>query len=140
MNQSRYTRYDKRRLPVQKRTIPIFGAASYIDGRVVKDQSDTFFRCWNCGFICRTDRDKLGNGVGYVVKDQADVPSYLNLGASAFEFPGSDNGRDVRLAVEDGATMNLMQLDSDGNPVTVMHNFYSKVTSGCPFCGTRQYK
>ena len=175
MNESRYVRYDKRRLPRQKRTIPIFGAASYVDGRVVKDQSNVFYRCWNCGFPCRTDRDKLGDGEGFVVKDHADVlegyvpgtaytplgpvgsptegqdtlpptaPAYpeygvLNLGASAHEFPGSDNGMDIRLAIEDNMTIHLMRLDAIGNPVTVMHNYYSKHTGGCPLCHTKQYK
>ena len=140
MNESRYVRYDKRGLPVQKRTIPIFGAASYVDGRVVKDQSGIFFRCWNCGFICRTDRDKLGDGEGFVINDQVDVPAVLNLGASSYEFPGTDNTRDVKMAVEDNVTVNLMELDNEGNPKTVMHNFFTKVTSGCPCCGCKAYR
>jgi hypothetical protein len=159
MTESRYIRYDKRRLPRQKRTIPIHGAVSYVDGRPVKDQSNVFFRCWNCGFICRTDRDKLGDGEGFVIEDQADVLtgsqtvitggtaatnteqfSVLNMGASAYEFPQGNALQDVSCSLEDNKTIHLMQLDSEGNPFTVMHNFSTKVTSGCPFCGCRQYK
>jgi alpha-D-ribose 1-methylphosphonate 5-phosphate C-P lyase len=58
MNESRTKRYRPGRLPRQKRTLSIFGAASYVDGRVVKDQSDKIYRCWNCGFICNEQHQK----------------------------------------------------------------------------------
>jgi hypothetical protein len=140
MTDSRYVRYDKRRLPREKRVIKLFGATSYIAGKVVKDQSNTLYRCWNCGFVCHSDRDKLGDGVGYVVKDEPDLPAVLNMGAGAYEFPGENANQDVAISLETGNTLHLMNLDSNGDPMTVRHNFTSTISSGCPFCGCRQYK
>ena len=140
MSESRTKHFDKRRLPRQKRTISVFGAVSYDQsGRAVKDQSDKLFRCWNCGFLCNTDRDKLGDGVGYTIKDQPDILP-LSLGSGAFQYPGSNAQWDVTLSLEDMHTVHLMQLDSDGNPMTVMHNFSQVVFAGCPLCGCMNYK
>jgi len=140
MNESRYRQYDTRRLPREKRIIRIFGAVSYVSGRPVKDQSNKMYRCWNCGFICNTDRDKIGDGVGYVVKDEADKPAVLNLGAASHEFPNSDNSRDVKLCLDTIHDFHLVALDSVGDLVTVMHGFSSNIRSGCPMCGCKQYK
>ena len=142
MNQSRNIHYNKRRLPRQKRTISIFGAVSYIDGRPVKDQSDKLFKCWNCGFICNElhDNIKTGDGNGYYIIDKPDGPSVLNIGGSAHEFPESNDVMDVLIKTETTSTAYMIQEDCNNEPVTVMHNLDSVVTSGCPFCGTRQYR
>ncbi len=142
MNQSRFIHYDKRRLPREKRTISVFGAVSYIDGRPEKDQSNKLFRCWNCGFICNElhNNIKTGDGEGYYITDKPDTPSILNIGASAYEFPESDNTRDVSIGIERTSTAYLMMEDCMEEPVTVIHNNDSVVTSGCPFCGTKQYR
>ena len=140
MNESRLIRYRPGRLPRQKRTIAIFGAASYIDGRVVKDQSDKLFRCWNCGFICNTDRDKLGDGVGYRIEDQVDLAP-LDLAEAAIEYPQSNASEmAITISIDEVSTPLLMKLDSEGNPVTVMHNLSQVVYEGCPLCGCMNYK
>lgn len=140
MSESRTRHYHKGRLPREKRTISVFGAVSYIDGREVKDQSDKLYRCWNCGFLCNTDRDKLGDGVGYTIKDLVEDNPY-NMGASSFVWPDSNAGElDMRITMDTVSTPVLMQLDSEGNPVTVMHNLSQIVHSGCPLCGTMNYK
>ena len=139
-NESRYRQYDLRRLPKEKRTRRIWGAASYIGGRVVGDQSDNLYRCWNCGFVCNSDRDKTGDGVGYKVTDEVDQPVALNLGGSAHEFPNSDNTRDVKLCFDTIHDIHLVALDSAGDLQTVVHNNTQVVTSGCPLCGSRNYK
>lgn len=178
MSESRVRKYDRRRLPREKRAISIFGATAYIEGRVVKDQSNKFYRCWNCGFLCNTDRNKLGDGVGYHITDEVDSPAVLNKGAGDYEFPRevwreqtesltADDGTtiltdplgfeifldtgfqqplppssswDVALSLERIDTPHLVKLDSQGDPVTVMHNHTTVVTSGCPMCGNKNYK
>jgi hypothetical protein len=126
MSDSRFIKYDKRNLPKEKRTIPVWGA-DLPDAK----QSDTFFRCWNCLFVCNVDRDEVGDGVGYVVIDEVRKKNVrLNAGI-----------RELSLSIDrfqSGA--HLMQLDPSGNPVTVMHNFTQKVFSGCPGCGCKNYK
>ena len=140
MSDSRIRRYDKRRLPRQKRTIGIFGAEGYIDGRVAKDQSNKLYRCWYCGFICNTDRDRLGDGEGFYITDEIDRPTVLNRGASAYEFPMSNNGWDVTISLDVTTTPHLMKLDSQGSAMEGMHNNTTIVTSGCPLCGCKNYK
>jgi len=140
MAESRTKLYRQGRLPRQKRTIKIFGAAAYIDGRVVKDQSSNLFKCWNCGFICNTDRDKLGDGVGYRIEDQVDT-SPLDLAAAALQYPQSNaSEKAIIISVDEITPPLLMQLDSEGNPVTIMHNLSQVVYEGCPMCGSKAYK
>jgi hypothetical protein len=141
VNESRSKHFDRRRVPKQKRTIPIYGAVAYdASGKAVKDQSNILFRCWNCGFVCNTDRDKLGDGVGFRIIDQPDIGPLDTYGAS-IQYPGSNAASmALELCNEDMSTVHLMQLDSDGNPVTVMHNFSQVVFAGCPLCGCMNYK
>ena len=140
MSDSRIRKYVKTRLPRQKRTISIFGAEGYIDGRVVKDQSNKLYRCWYCGFICNTDRDKLGDGEGFYITDDVDKPIVQNKGAGANEFPMSNLQWDVQISIDEPVTPHLAKLDSQGQPIEVMHNNTSMVTSGCPLCGCKSYK
>lgn len=133
MSDSRFIRYSRTSLPKEKRTIPFWGAESSGGGWAPgSDQSGILFKCWNCGFICNANRDETGDGVGYVVTDEVRV-----------KFPrlGSGDVKDVSLSIgiyQSG--VRLMKLDELGNPVTIMHNFTQKVFSGCPNCGSRNYK
>ena len=88
MTQAQYIKYDRRRLESKKRTIAVFGT---------DDHSNRFFKCWNCGFICDSQRDKTGDGVGYSVVQVTD-------------------------------------------PYTGDLNYSQQVSSGCPQCGSRNYK
>jgi hypothetical protein len=140
MNQSRLIHYNRSRLPRQKRTIRLFGATAYIDGRVVDDQSDRIFKCWNCGFICDTSKNKLGDGVGFTVQDKVDKTPF-DMAAAANRYPCSNASEmAMTISMEEISTPLLMKLDTEGNPVTVMHNLTQVVTSGCPLCGSKAYK
>ena len=141
MNQSRTVKYDKRRLPREKRTIRIFGAASYgQDGRVIKDQSNKIFKCWNCGMICNETHPniKVGDGVGYEIKEE--ISGIAEDLGNPETYPGSDGTMYVHLSLETEDTPHLMQLDSVGNPVSMDYGFTSIVTQGCPLCGCKQYR
>ena len=133
MSDSRYIKYDRRPLPHEKKTINFWGAESPGGGwSSGPDQSGVMFQCWNCGFICNTKRDELGDGVGYVVTDEARIK---------FHRLGTGDIKDISLSIgayQSGAR--LMLLDASGNPVTVNHNFTQKVFAGCPHCGSKNYK
>jgi hypothetical protein len=129
---SRYTHYDKRSLPRQKRRIKLPGAKNY--GGVEADQTDKFYKCWNCGFVCKVGRDQLGDGVGYCVTDTVETSDYNPQEQGLLDIKGFD------MSPDDMSTVLMMKLDSQDNPVTVTHNFTQVVTSGCPLCGSRNYK
>ena len=122
MNDSRFIKYDRRKIPGVKRTIP---------RNWTGDQAGKFFRCWNCGFTCNADRDQVGDGVGYQVNDTFQ-PVTLNL------FDG--NTRAHTLSISTIRDISLIEKDSDGNPKVFKHNFTTQVVSGCPFCGCRNYR
>jgi predicted RNA-binding Zn-ribbon protein involved in translation (DUF1610 family) len=133
VSDSRFIKYDRRKFPKEKKTIPFWGAASPGAGYGAgSDRSGVLFKCWNCGFLCNTNRDELGDGVGYVVTDEARI-----------KIPrlGSGDIRDVSLSIgifQSGAR--LMQLDAVGDPVTVVHNMTQRVYAGCPHCGSKNWK
>ena len=140
MSESRYRKYYPRRLPKEKRQIPIAGATAYIGGEVVKDQSNIFYRCWNCGFLCNTKKDQLGDGVGYYVTD-APEKYWNNISSAAFQYPCSNASQQAAtIMITTVSTPRLIKLDSVGNPATVIHNNDEIITSGCPACGCRNYK
>lgn len=140
MSESRYRKYYPRRLPKEKHQIPIPGSTAYINGQVVSDQSNTFYRCWNCGFLCNTSKDKLGDGVGYYVTD-APEKYWHNSGSAAFQYPCSNaSSQAATIMVTTVSTPRLIKLDSVGKPMTIRHNNYEVITSGCPQCGCKQYK
>jgi hypothetical protein len=81
---------------------------------------------------------KLGDGVGYSIKDVAE-PVELDTNASGFRYPMESglNAVTLRLAMP---CIRMMKLDSVGNPVTVQHNNSQIVSEGCPLCGTMNYR
>lgn len=95
------------------------------------EQAGKLFRCWNCGFTCNADRDKLGDGVGYYATDQVlgDVFTY-----------GTGNAMDVTLSVSLNSDISLIEIDSNGDPKVFKQNFSQIGSSGCPFCHSRNYK
>ena len=140
-NTSRYTRWDKRRIPVQKRTIPVWGAASYIGNNDVKDQSESLYKCWNCGSICNEQNPgvNIGDGVGYMVNDVT-KHNVLNVGSGNIQYMGSKGTRDVTIVARKASSPMLMIKDCTGKIEPVTHNNYQKVSSGCSFCGSKQYR
>jgi len=99
------------RRPHRKRTIPVKG---------YRRDHGRYYRCWNCGFVCDMHRDALGGRPGDAVAPVGIDPTPGVLG---------NTGRTV-----------LMQVGMDGQPLPVRRIFKSDVTSGCPFCGTHNWK
>jgi len=121
MTESRYIKYDRRGALSHKRSIPVPGA---------DEQAGKFFRCWNCGYTCNTDRDKLGDGVGYHATDQilGDV------------FANGRTSKDNTLSISLTTDVSIIEVDSNSDPKVFKTNFSQITFSGCPLCGSRNYK
>jgi hypothetical protein len=122
MKSSRYIKYDRRQLPCRKKAIPRNWADT---------QDGKFYRCWNCGFTCNTDRDKLGSGDGYVTTDAI-------LATDLVLFSG--NLKANTLSVSMTTDLSLVEVDSNGDAKIFKRNFCTTITAGCPFCGCKAYK
>lgn len=82
---SRHSSYSIRRLPKQKRTLPIYGE---------REDTGKWYHCWNCGFVCNIDRDRLatvsvGSGSGVVVKE---TTIYIDDVAVIVKYPDVTGG------------------------------------------------
>jgi hypothetical protein len=49
-------RHDNRKLRGDSKTIPQWGSDERGDG----EDHGKWYECWNCGWLCNTDRDELG--------------------------------------------------------------------------------
>lgn len=113
----RFKNYGGRKLPKESKTIPIKGYG---------DDEGKYYRCWHCGFICKVDRDSLGdrNSTHGVVLTNVSTPAVGNITRG--------RGMDIsRWTVSPRA-------DADGNPRTVVHTFNIS-GSGCPMCHTKNW-
>lgn len=121
MSQSRYIREYHRPFPHTRKAKTLY--AYDHEGKLVK--------CRFCGFICNTDRDRTGDGVGYHVTDVVDPGIYrLDTG----------DVNDITLSIDNDSTIHMSALSADGTPLTVSHNFTTTVSSGCPQCGSLNYR
>lgn len=105
----------------ESRTIPIHTIP-------VPGSNDELFRCWNCGYVCNVATDTLGgssdrNGLSY---SDAYSPSYGNTAAVL----GGDLG--MRLAA--------LAQNADGTDKTVVNSKKVDADSGCPLCGTLNWR
>jgi len=113
-------RFYRNRLPQEQRTIPIDGYG---------DDLGKYFRCWNCGFICKLGRDELTSSIARAGTAYTDY------------YAKSDPGKENRLYIgKRDEPVVLLELDSDGDPKEILHSFKATVTSGCPLCGCKQWK
>ena len=111
----------RERLPKRKKTIPLKGSL---------EDSGRYFKCWNCGFICDANRDKIGPGDGTTQLDKPDI---------AFGGFGSGDKLSITMIVDDMFT--ILKNDGQGNPIVKYeHNQYPKSIGGCPLCGSKNYR
>ncbi len=104
------------------RTIPIPGHKDYGDGK----DDGVWYRCWNCDFQCNVDRDELGGA-----DDTSNVPSIAytqvdQYGNTAYHCQGAA-GADQTTCEAAGGTWSSTRYE----PV---------VSTGCPFCGTLNWR
>ena len=111
----------RERLQKRKKTIPLKGSL---------EDSGRYFKCWNCGFICDANRDKLGVGDGITQLDKPDI---------AMGGFGTGDKLSVTMIVDDMFT--ILENDPQGNPIThYEHNQYPVSIGGCPLCGCKNYR
>lgn len=122
MNLSRYIKYVRQHIPGYRRAIP---------RKWTESQSGKYYRCRICGFTCNTDRDRLGDGTGVYVTD-AILPAHLTA------FDGNISSH--TLSISTIKDLHLIEMDSNGDPKIFKRNFTTTVTSGCPFCGSQNWK
>ena len=121
-----YTRPYKKTLPKRSRTRPVKGRG---------DDRNRYFRCWNCGFICDSKRDELGDSDSWAGDDHTD---YHSLAQANPQGTGPDKvcclGGDI------GHYHVAMRIGADSEPKTIVHKLKSDVSRGCPFCGTTNWR
>ena len=105
MNQTRYQRRTYEHLPKMKHPHQIWGA---------DDLSGRRWKCWVCGFVADSERDKIGDGAGFFSTDSVDPGIYQG---------GTGDKRDVTLSVDDNHTIYLAQIGPEGNPLPTKGNF-----------------
>jgi len=131
-------RYHTRKTRKESRTIPVIG-----DG----DDAGKYYRCWNCGFICDADRDALGDSDSRSGVTQIDYvkeyPSASGIGGGT-EGWSADGQVPLQLLTVSGGAMGRMvtlENEDDGTPKALNHHvFKPKVDSGCPFCGSKNWR
>jgi hypothetical protein len=120
--------FSTRKLKKESRTIPLYG-----DGVEEADENGQYYKCWNCGWVCDTERDELGGS------SDRDGLTYENYSVDGFDStPG-----ETRLAVLGGDIEHFqvaLELDAEGNPLPIDEYWRAVASSGCPFCGTRNWR
>ncbi len=130
-------RFYTRKTRKQFRPLPIKGQV---------DEIGKSYRCSNCGFVCHEGRDALAGSddksnvipTDYVEK----YPSATGI-FSGTEGLSADGVTPLQLLAISGGAMDrvvTLELGSDGEPIPLYHAHRAKVTSGCPFCGTKNWR
>lgn len=141
-----------RKLRGNSRTLPVRSRDNYTESNGVDDRGDTgkYFRCWNCGFVCNSDRDELGDkdskaAVSTQIYDQkysSDNENTTDGSTRQIGSPihGDNDGVPLlkMLTLRSGHVIH--KKDAAGDNVKIRHNWEPKVTGGCPFCGTRNWR
>ena len=112
----------------QSRTLPVRGNP-YRGARsphAVGEDYGRYFRCWNCGFPCDSERDSLGGS-----------ESRANVKATAYTQE-DEYGEDAsHCQVKAGATETVCEA---AGGTWSSSRYEPVVTSGCPFCGTLNWR
>lgn len=117
---NRYAIFKTQRLPKRKKTIRLSGDL---------EDSNRYFRCWNCGFICDSERDQVGDGDGVTVLDTPEIAR-----------GGFGEGDPVSAVAMVTGHCIVLETGPDGNPKTKYeHNQYPQIIGGCPLCGSKNY-
>jgi hypothetical protein len=115
-----------KRLRKEARTLPIPGHFDYGDG----EDNAKYYQCWNCGFTCDVDRDKLGGPTDS--PGVAPVP-YTLVGQAGTALRGGSSIEDT------SASRDHLAGDMTGEGYTTFR-YETEVSEGCPFCGTVNWR
>ena len=118
-------RHRPRRPKKESRRIPIWGSPERGDGL----DHGRYFECWNCGFVCDSDRDFLG-----------DSESSARITPTAYNQT-DEKGTAVYHCQGQLAMTNTNQTDCEAAGGTWSRVRYEPVVeSGCPFCGSPNWR
>jgi hypothetical protein len=128
------------RRPRESRTIPMWDETDQDNG--------VYYKCWHCGFTCNDKRDSLG---GEATRDGVTHSDYQKPNALGEHGLPLTNSRSVYrsgglasvtpIDAGDGADLTyIIRSDSDGNSVEPVHTHQPTASSGCPFCGSMNWK
>ena len=133
-----HRRSGPRRTPTYNRTLPVKGEGN---------EAGKYFRCWNCGFICNKEKNHLGDGAGVTAREAIPAPSdgrctmrRLNGTYVAFVASVAPSSILAILPVLEGPEDIGTVGGATDVPRGVRHTFEPNVTSGCPFCGSTNWK
>lgn len=95
------------------------------------DDEGRYFRCWNCGFRCDTRRDRLGDKMSVSGNAVEECLTVNHLGSRM------DGDHRSGVIVMDFLNVNNQALLGPGG---VKHDMKPIVGSGCPHCGTPNWR
>ena len=136
----------------QSRTIrvrgnPIRGA---YEAHGVGEDSGKYFRCWNCGFICDVERDELGDSESrsgasseiYAAQYSSDNINETDGSTRQVGTPiyGTSNGVPLLVIASLRTGHVVLENGADSSPKGIRLNWQPKITGGCPFCGSKNYR
>lgn len=119
-------RYRNPRISKDSRIIPIYGSSVKGDGT----DADRFYKCWNCGFICDTQQDALGDA-----NSRSGVAIFDNI-----ESPDRYGSGNLASLATLGGSISVMENGIDSQPKAIRHSQISKSGTGCPLCHTRNWR
>lgn len=117
-----YRTAHKRKLPKQSRSLPIYGKG---------DDAGRYFKCWNCGFVCDSKRDALGDSNSAAGDNHSDYAVQTGSDYRAGIGPRPVGTLDVMLHYH-------VALKTNSN--AVHHHHKTNISAGCPFCGSLNWR
>ena len=131
------THYYTRKVRKRSRTLPVKGQV---------DKIGKSYRCWYCGFICHEGRDALAgpdDRSNVIPTDYTEkYPSATGIFAGT-EGLSADGKTPLQLLAISGGAMGrvvTLELDPDGDPKHLVHAHRAKVATGCPLCGSKNWR
>ncbi len=127
----------RRKLRRQARTLPIKGQV---------DARGKSYRCWNCDFVCHENVNALAgpdSSANVIPTDYIEKYPQATAFQIGTEGMSADGVTPLQfLAISGGAMGRVvtLELGPDGEPKPLYHAHRAKVTSGCPFCGTKNWR
>lgn len=92
-----------------------------------------WYKCGWCGFVCKLGRDELGG------KESRSGESHIDYSIPSNPYDSALSSVSVLGGPVDSSLVS-MELDSAGDPKEILHGHATNISSGCPFCGSKNWK
>ena len=121
-------RFRKKKLRKESKRLPIKSFPNEDSG--LKDDEGIWYHCWYCGFINDETQNALGGSA-----------SRSGVGLEDYSTPSRiDDNNQIMLGGPINNFQVILELDSDGNPKVIQHDLRPTVSSGCPQCGSLNWR